>query len=160
MNSVVILALRALLILIGVGIVFAQVRIIPIIGAGLVGDAEMPELAIPYSVAGILLAACIEVVLIATWMLLSIVKANAIFTARASLWVDVILSAGIISTVIAAILGAHVALVVEPPLDAPGVTVVAGAGVTCWAAFVLLMLVMRGLLRNATSLRTELAEVV
>lgn len=160
MNSAVILALRALLLTIGVGVVFSQVRIIPIVGTGLVGDAEMPELAIPYSIAGILLAACIEVVLVATWMLLSIVKLDAIFTARASLWVGVILGAGIVGTVISAILGAHVALVVEPPLDAPGVTVIAGAGVICWAAFVLLMLVMRGLLRNATSLRTELAEVV
>ena len=48
----------------------------------------------------------------------------------------------------------------EPPLDAPGLTAFALGGVICAAAFVLLMIVMRGLLRSATGLRSELAEVV
>lgn len=146
--------------LIGLGILFAQVRLIPIIWSGLVNDADMPALAVPYSAAGIALAACIEVVLVAMWMLLTIVRADAIFTPRAFRWVDVILGAGLVGTAVSLLLGIHVALVVEPPLDTPGVTAIAGAGVVCWTAFVLLMFVMRALLHNATSLRSELAEVV
>jgi hypothetical protein len=44
--------------------------------------------------------------------------------------------------------------------DAPGLILVGGGIALAGAAFSLLMLVMRGLLRKATMLRSELAEVV
>ena len=48
----------------------------------------------------------------------------------------------------------------EPRLDAPGLVVLAGTAVLGAASFVALMVVMRGLLRSATTLQGELAEVV
>ncbi|GEP48486.1 hypothetical protein MSA03_19940 [Microbacterium saccharophilum] len=160
MTRLVIAALRALIVVIVLAGLFAQVRIVPFIARGLASDAERPEIVVPYAFCGILAIACGQLVLVAIWALLSKVRRDAIFSESAYRWVDVILAAGITATATLLALALHVALVVEPPLDAPGLTAFALGGVICAAAFVLLMIVMRGLLRSATGLRSELAEVV
>lgn len=160
MTGFVITALRALIVILGLAGLFAQTRIVPFIARGLASDADRPEIAVPYAFCGILTIACGQVVLVAIWALLSRVRRDAIFSERAYRWVDVILAAGITATATLLALAVHVAVVVEPPLDAPGLTAFAFGAVVCAAAFVLLMIVMRGLLRSATGLRSELAEVV
>jgi hypothetical protein len=152
--------LRILLLLIAVGALFAQVRLVPIIATGLTEDAGHPEAGVAYAAAGILAIACGEVVLVALWVLLSYVRRGSIFTRSAFRWVDAILWAGIACTAVLLLLAAHVALVVEPPLDAPGLTVIAGALVVGALTSVLLMTVMRGLLRSAAAMQSELADVV
>lgn len=160
MTRLTIVLLRILLLFIAAGALFAQVRLVPFIATGLTEDAGHPEAGVAYAVAGILSIGCGEVVLAALWVLLSHVRRGSIFTGSAFRWVDLILWAGVVCTAVLLLLATHVALVVEPPLDAPGLTVIAGALVVGALTFVLLMTVMRGLLRSATAMQSELAEVV
>lgn len=160
MSNLAIVALRIIVVLIGAGALFAQFRIVPAIGFGIAGDAELPSVGLPYTVAGIAVIACVEAILVAVWMLLSMVRRDAIFTERAFRWVDVIIGAAAVATSIALALGIHCYFVVEPILDAPGLILMSLIATVLGTAFVLLMLVMRGLLRTATSLQAELTEVV
>ena len=160
MTGLAIGALRVLIVLIAAGALFAQIRIVPFVAVGLSEDAAHPVWGVPLAVAGILTIACGEVVLIALWALLSRVRRGSIFTSRAFRWVDVMITAGIVATGLTIAVCALVAGVLEPPLDAPGLVAIAGGTVILSAAFVLLVLVMRGLLRTATEMRTELAEVI
>ena len=160
MSRLAILALRILLVLVALGLVFAQVVVIPIASLEFGEAFGSQPVGVFYAVTGIALVACVEVTLVAIWVLLSMVRRGAIFGERAFLWVDVIIGAGIAATVIAIVNACHLYFVVEPRLDAPGIIVLAGTGVLGAASFVALMVVMRGLLRSATALQGELAEVV
>jgi hypothetical protein len=155
-----VLLLRALIVLIAVGALFAQIRIVPFIATGLAEDAGHAAAGVPYAIAGITVIACGELVLVALWVLLSQVRRGSIFSGMALRWVDIILGAAVAATIALLAVAAHVALVLEPPLDAPGLTAIAGGLVVCAGAFTLLMCVMRALLRSATTLQAELSEVV
>jgi protein-S-isoprenylcysteine O-methyltransferase Ste14 len=115
----------------------------------------VPFLAVPYSVLGIAALACVEVVLASLWVL-SMVRRGAIFDERAFRWVGVISVAGLVAAVIVAALCAHLGEID----DAPGLVLIGGGVAIGGAAFALLMVVMRGLLRSATMLRRELDDVV
>ena len=160
MRPSLLLLLRALILLIAVGALFAQIRLVPFIATGLAEDSGHAAAGVPYAVAGITVIACGELALLAMWVLLSQVRRGAIFSGTALRWVDVILGAAVAATIILLAVGIHVAFVLEPPLDAPGLTAIAGGLVVCAGAFALLMYVMRGLLRSATTLQAELSEVV
>jgi hypothetical protein len=160
MTRLSIVILRILVLFIALGALFAQVRLVPFIATGLTQDAGHPEAGLAYAAAGILAIVCGQIVLVALWVLLSHVRRGSIFTDSAFRWVDTMLFAGVACTFVLLLLAGHVALVVEPPLDAPGLTVIAGALVVGALTFVLLMTVMRGLLRSATVMQSELAEVV
>lgn len=155
MGPLVILALRALLILIALGALGGQIVIVVVIATHIAGP-EVLVLAVAYSVLGVAAIACVQVALVALWVLLSKVRRGAIFDERAFRWVDVISVAGLIAAVLVAALCAHAGEID----DAPGLVLI-GLGVGIGGvAFALLMVVMRGLLRNATVLRRELDEVV
>lgn len=160
MSFVTILALRALIILLGLGALLGQIRVLPVFGFGIAADAELPALGVPYTVVGIAIAACFQVALVAVWVLLSMVRRDAIFSEHAFRWVDVITAVGAVATILLLGLAAHLYYVVNPILDAPGLIAITGGAALFGAAFVLLMVVMRGLLRAATTLQSELAEVV
>lgn len=113
---------------------------------------------IPYSVAGILVIASGQVALLVIWRLLSLVDRGVIFSRRALRWVDVITGCGGVATLLStgvlihlvAFVGAHNAILV-----------LALAGVLAGGlAFVLLMVVMRGLLESAIADRAELDDVI
>ena len=160
MSRLAIVALRILLVLVIVGLVCAQVIIIPIASREF-GEAFGSEaVGIFYTVVGVAFVVCVEVALVAIWLLLSMVSRDAIFSSRAFRWVDVIIGAGLVATALAIAVAVHMYLVIEPRLDAPGLIVLAGTGVLGAASFVALMIVMRGLLRSATAMQGELAEVV
>lgn len=155
MGPLVILALRALLILIALGALGGQIVIVVVIATHIAGP-EVLVLAVAYSVLGVAAIACVQVALVALWVLLSKVRRGAIFDERAFRWVDVISVAGLIAAVLVAALCAHAGEID----DAPGLVLI-GLGVGIGGvAFALLMVVMRGLLRNATVLRRELDKVV
>lgn len=99
---------------------------------------------------------CIEVVVVCTWKLLSLVTSGRIFSEASLVWVDGIL--GAIGAAWMTLLG--VGLYVGVRADDPGLPLllfVIGMGVTVLG---LLMLVLRALLRQATSLRTDLEAVI
>lgn len=155
MSSLVIRALRALLILIALGTLGGQVLIVVLVATHIAGS-EVAVLAVVYSVLGVAAIACVQVALVALWVLISMVRRGAIFDERAFRWVDVISVAGLVAAVLVAALCVHAGEID----DAPGLVLIGGAVAVAGAAFALLMVVMRGLLRTATVLRHELDEVV
>ncbi|MCD0443579.1 DUF2975 domain-containing protein [Glycomyces sp. A-F 0318] len=145
---------------------FGQVLVIPNTAANEVENFPPYEpFAVPYATAAILGVACVQVALVAMWMLLGMIGRKAIFTPRAFRWVDVVIGATVVATLIALGVVGHLMFwhVPEPPgqdmalLGAFGAAVVcAGAG----AAFAMAVVILRGLLRKAADLEAEMAEVV
>lgn len=119
---------------------------------------EVAYLVVPYTVAGILVIAFGQVALLAIWRLLSLVNRGVIFTPRALRWVDVIAASGALATVLSA--GVMIHLLAFVRVGGPGVFLGLAACVAGGSAFVLLMVVMRGLLDAAVRDRTELDEVI
>jgi hypothetical protein len=154
-SQLVILALRGLLVLIALGAVGLQVVLAVVIVTQLAAP-DVVVLAVAYSALGIAAIACVEVALVALWVLLAMVRRGAIFDERAFRWVDVISVAGLVAAVLVAALCAHAGEID----DAPGLVLIGGGIGLSGVAFALLMVVMRGLLRTATVLRRELDEVV
>lgn len=160
MSRLAVLALRILLVLVVIGLLFAQIVVIPIASLEFGEAFGSSAVGLFYTVVGIASVVCVEIALAAIWVLLSMVNRDAIFSPRAFRWVDVIIGAGVAATALAIAVAVHMYVVLEPRLDAPGLIVLAGTAVLGATSFVALMVVMRGLLRSATNLRGELAEVV
>jgi hypothetical protein len=150
--------LRVALVVLLLGSVLAQV-LLPVF-ASEVGTRfpEVAYLVVPYSVAGILFIGCGQVALLVVWRLLSMVNGRAIFTRRAVRWVDVITACGAVATVLSAGVLIHM-LGFVPGGGGPMVYYLA-ACVAGGLAFVLLMVVMRGLLVAAIADRTALDETI
>ena len=160
MSRIAILTLRAVVLLIGIGTVTVQIALLfPVFTQTLAREQDVTFLPLPVAVLGIALTLCVEAALIAIWALLSMVSRDAIFSRRAFRWVDIIIGSGIVATLLVA--GFAIPLIgIGLRDDAPGIIAIVGGAVVAGLAFVLLMIVMRGLLRNATAMRIELSEVV
>jgi hypothetical protein len=150
-----VVVLRALIVLLGLAGLA-----VPVVAVGFAVGSGAADAAPLYAAAGAGITLCALVALAAVWVLLTRVRRATIFDGRALHWVDAIIVAGIAASLLVVALAVHVVLVVEPPLDAPGLVVVAGGAVLLAASFDLLMVVMRGLLTTAIGLRGELDEVV
>jgi hypothetical protein len=99
---------------------------------------------------------CVQVVIVCTWQLLTLVKTDRIFTQAARSWVD-----GIVWAIAAAwvtLLG--VFLYVGFNADDPGLPLLLFLLLTGITVLGLLMVVMRALLRQATTLRTDMEAVI
>ncbi|MGW8375052.1 DUF2975 domain-containing protein [Streptomyces sp. ODS28] len=144
---------------------FGQIVVIPGTVAGEV-DSFPPyaPYAVPYAALAILGVACVQVGLVAVWMLLAMVRRDALFTPSAFRWVDVLIAASVVATLLALGAGGHLATASLPsPGGGMDVESALGAALACaavGAAFAMLLVVMRGLLRKATALETEMAAVV
>jgi hypothetical protein len=149
--------LRIALLVLLLGSVLAQV-LLPLFGSQ--QGAVYPDLAylvVPYSLAGILAIVCGQVALLVVWRLLSMVGGGVIFTRRAVRWVDVIAACAAVATVLCAAPLIHLLFVVG--VGGPLILWLA-ACLACGPAFVLLMVVLRGLLESAIADRAELDEVI
>jgi len=125
-------------------------------------EPSLAHLRWPLTAVAVLALLCVEVVIVCTWKLLTMVKADRIFSKEAFAWVD-----GIVWAITAAwvlLLGASVAvavtLYVTPELRDPGLPMALGGMVLVGGALVLLMVVMRALLRQAAALQTDLEAVI
>ncbi|MFF3273814.1 DUF2975 domain-containing protein [Streptomyces chrestomyceticus] len=120
--------------------------------------------ATPYVLVAIAGVACVQVALVAVWMLLTMVECDAIFTSRAFRWVDTIIGASVAATLLAAGVTVHLGLAEIPSpddgMDVVGALAAATVAVGVGAAFAMLVVVMRSLLRKAADLQTEMAAVV
>lgn len=155
----VVLPLRILLVLVFVGLVVAQVMSFP--GDFVHSPADDPW-RVPMLVFWELEALCVQVVIVCTWRLLTLVRRDRIFAGGALRWVDVIAWTCVVAwLLLAAMAGALIGYIyVTPELRDPGLPMVL-TGITLIAAvFVLLVVVMRELLRQATMLRTDLEGVI
>lgn len=109
----------------------------------------------PLTAVSIFLVVCIQVVVVATWKLLSLVESDRIFTEASLIWVDVILWAIVAAwVVLVSVLG-----LVGFTADDPGLPLLLFVVVIITVA-ALLMVVMRALLRQATGLRSEMDTVI
>jgi hypothetical protein len=110
----------------------------------------------PLTVIAIFWLLCVQVVIVCTWQLLTLVKKDRIFTESALRWVD-----GIVWAIGAAwvVLGG-VDIFVAFNADDPGMPMLLLLVSTGLTVFGLLMVVMRALLRQATTLRTDMEAVI
>jgi hypothetical protein len=99
---------------------------------------------------------CVQVILVCTWRLLTKVGQDEIFSEGALRWVDVIVGAFATAWVLAA----AGALWAVWGADDPGTPLLLFVILLVGAAFGLVVVVMRELLRQATTLRTEMAAVI
>jgi hypothetical protein len=171
MNRFSIAMLRFAVIVVFLGGLFGQIMVVP----NVVSDGvftyyygsynELHPYVIAYTTVAILGIACIQIGLFAMWQLLAMISSGAIFSIKAFRWLDAIIGASLGATVLAFGMTLHLTFNVVPfsrestmdALSALGGSIVCvGAGLV----FAMLMTIMRGLLRKATDLEAEMAEVV
>ena len=155
--------LRVLLVLLFAASVVGQVLSWP--GQIASVTAEEPSIAHlrwPLTAVAVLGLVCVEIVIVSTWKLLTMVKADRIFSKDAFGWVDAIVwaitAAWLLLVAVAVTL--TVTIYVTPELRDPGLPIALGGIVLAGGVVVLLMVVMRALLRQAVSLRTDMDAVI
>ncbi|WP_234359376.1 DUF2975 domain-containing protein [Plantactinospora sp. BC1] len=120
---------------------------------------QSPELAYlrwPMTAVSVFWVLCVQVVIVATWKLLTMVKNDRIFSEASLAWVDAILWA--IAAAWIVLVG--VLLYVGFRSDDPGLPLLLFLMSIGVAVLGLLMVVMRALLRQATTLRTDMEAVI
>ena len=119
-------------------------------------DPDMAYLRWPATAVTVFWVLCVQVVIVCTWQLLTLVKRDRIFTEASLRWVD-----GIVWAVAAAwVVLVGVFLYVGFNADDPGLPLLLFLLVTGVSVLGLLMVVLRALLRQATTLRTDMGAVI
>jgi hypothetical protein len=119
-------------------------------------DPEMAYLRWPATVVTVFWVLCVQVVIVCTWKLLTLVKDNRIFSPSAMVWVDVIV--GAIAAAWLVLVG--VFLYVGFKAEDPGLPLLLFLLTVGGAVLGLLMVVLRALLRRATTLQTDMEAVI
>ena len=158
MQRSTIIVLKALIVVLIALLFFCQVTVIPATASGMAATyPEFAALEIPGIVIGIAFALCAQVVLVCVWRLVSLVGADAIFSDRAFAWVDIALGAVVLATLL--VVGALVILQIAGA-SPPSISLLCLVGIVVGAGLSLLIVVLRGLLRKASQLESDLSEVV
>ena len=149
--------LRFLLAVAFAALVLAQVFFLPALSAAMAEDSpELAYLRWPTLVVAVLGLGCVQVVIVCTSKLLTLVEDDRIFSAASMVWVDAIVAA--IAATWLLLLGTFVWSLVSVGLPGPPLVLllllVAGAVVG------LLVVVMRALLLQATTLRADPEAVI
>lgn len=152
----VVWTLRVLLVLAFAAIVLLQVMSVPGTLSYNAGQSEDPFWFWPLLVVLEVELGCAQVVIVSTYRLLGLVRQDRIFSDPAFRWVDVILAAMAVAWLVWAGLGTFVVAT----SDDPGLPMVMGISLLAGAVVGLLMLVMRTLLRQATTLRADMDAVI
>ena len=160
----VVLPLRVLLVIVFAALLGAQVWGVP---------ALLPDLADPtlerQFMRGTMLAVsvlglvCVQVVIVSTWKLLTMVTDDRIFTTTALPWVNAIVRSTVVGWVM--LLGAFVCsyyfiFIIDEVSDDPALPALLLLLLLVGAVLGLLMVVMRALLRQATTLRSDMEAVI
>jgi Protein of unknown function (DUF2975) len=119
-------------------------------------DPDQAYLRWPLTAVSVFWVLCVQAVVVATWKLLTLVRTDRIFTEASLVWVDVIL--GAIAAAWLVLVG--VFLWIGFTADDPGLPLLLFLLTTGVTVLGLLLVVMRALLRKATSLRTDLEAVI
>lgn len=155
MNPYVVAALRTVLALGLAGSLFVQAVMVPLLFLDL-EDASTP---VRVQVVAIVLLGivAVQVVMVCTWRLLTLVGRDEVFSPRSFRYVDTISGAVVAAALLLFWLGA----VAAPGEDvAPGVVLLVGGAGGLVLGAALLVRVMRALLVQAVGMRDELAEVI
>jgi hypothetical protein len=156
-NRLAVIALRIVLVAAFLLLVLFQVMSLP--GQFAHMAAENPErawLQWPLTIFAILEVACVQVVIVSTWKLLTMVKRDQIFSRRAFVWVDAIMWAIAAAWAMLAVFSAIVVL----NADDPGVPILLILTLVAGAAVGLVVVVLRALLRQAADLRSDMEAVI
>jgi hypothetical protein len=161
--SRVIVPLRVLLILLFLGLIVGELLSFP--GEFSEMARKAPELGIlPWVLLGVAEAglASGQIVIVCTWRLLTLIRSDRIFREEAFVWVDVIV--GTVGVAWLLLAGAAISLTsviyFTPQTRDPGIPIMLFGMVLTGAVIVLTLVVMRTLLRKASTLRAELEEVI
>ena len=153
----VLLALLALLFTVAAaGQIAALVQLVPRLPELLAGELKTGWTMLAIAVPGL---ACVQVVLVCTGKLLTMVARDRIFSADSLPWVDAIVWAIAAGWLLFLAAGVPVFMIAELD-DAPGLAALHLLLLLVGAAIGLLMVVMRALLRQATTLRTDMEAVI
>ncbi len=149
--------LRTLLVLLFLGLVAAQTLIMPGTLAHMASeDTDQAYLQWPLLAFSIVELLCVQAVIVCTWQLLTMVSNDRIFSDAAFAWVDGILGA----IAVAWTLLAGLFLYVVVNADDPGFPVLLIGLLLTGGVVLLLMVVMRALLRQATFMRADMEAVI
>ena len=158
MTSLTIAASKALIAVLLVGAVTIQTVIIPVLANEMAGVyPEVDNLQIPITVLAVLVVACIDVVLLCIWKLLSMVHEDSIFSRKSFRYVNMIV--GALLTVAALLITILVVLMLVAQAGGPGVMLSLLAGIAGSTAVALVVMVMCGLLKKASQQESYRAEV-
>ena len=153
----VVVPLRVLLASTFVALVLGQVFSLPGTFAHMAeespGDAYLRW---PLTVVAVLELVCVQVVIVCTSRLLTMVRDDRIFSERSLVWVDAIVGAIVAGWVLLLGVATYLASVSEDPEVPAFLAVMVLAG----AVLGLLMVVMRALLQQAITLRTDMEAVI
>jgi len=149
---------RIAIVLAGVMSLVTQVFIIPLMSYEVV--REFPEFAYlqPLGIVGCLvIVLCFQVMLVCLWMLVTLTSRGRVFSPIAFRYVDVMTAASAAIAVLSL-----VAFAILAPQGAinPGVMILVFLGTVAGLGAAALLMVMRGLLHQATTMRAEWDEVV
>lgn len=118
---------------------------------------EAAYLRLPGIVGCVAIVACAQVALVCVWRLLSMVARESIFQPSAFRLVSTIIGSAFAATLLFV---AAFAILLIADAASPGVMIMILTGAVTGAGLTLLLVVMRGLLKKATELEQDLAEVV
>jgi hypothetical protein len=161
--SRLVLPLRVLLVLVFLGLLVAQVMSFP--GEFLFETGDGPGMdpwSWPLLLFAELEALCLQVVIVCIWRLLTLVQRDRIFTTASLRWVDVIVWAFVVAWLLLAVMAGSIIAYTyfTPELRDPGTPALLVGITLIGAVLVLLIVVMRDLLRQATSLRADMDGVI
>jgi len=158
MHKATIVSLKALIVAMIVLLLACQLFMVPGVARQSAETyADLRYLQTPGIIVAVLFLLCVQVVLVCVWQLLSMVRTSVIFSDDAFVWVDVILGAMVLATLL---IGVSMATLASANVASPSVMLLCALGVVVGAGLALLILVLRGLLRNARQLQQDLSEVV
>ncbi|WP_089949360.1 DUF2975 domain-containing protein [Lentzea xinjiangensis] len=119
-------------------------------------NPEEAHLRWPATIVTVFWVVCVQVVVVATWKLLTLVRKDLIFTDAAIKWVNVMVWA--IAAAWVVLVGVFVWIGVNA--DDPGVLVLFFLFTTGVSVVGLVLVVMRALLKRATELRSDMESVI
>lgn len=152
-----VIPLRVLLVFLFALLVLMQVMSLPGQFAHMAEKSpDLAHLRWPMLTVGVLVLLCVQVVIVCTWKLLTLVKDDRIFSDRSLMWVDTIVWA--IAAAWTLLLGVLVYLGFT--WDDPALPLLMTLLLLFGGVLGLLILVMRALLRQATTLRTDMEAVI
>ena len=152
----VVTTLRVLLVLAFAAILLLQVMSVPGTIDYNAEQSSDPFWEYPLLIVMEVMLICVQVVIVATWKLLGMVRQDLIFSDAAFRWVDLIIGAIAVAWLVFAGLGVFI----FATSDDPGLPLMVSIMLLGGAVLGLLMFVMRALLRQATTLRADLDAVI
>ncbi|MGM1018025.1 MAG: DUF2975 domain-containing protein [Actinomycetota bacterium] len=136
----------------------SQVLVIPEVArVTAIRNPDVAHLEVPGIIGAVLFLALVQVTLLCVWRLLSLVKAERIFSTDAFRFVDIIL--GALATAGLLIAASYVVIIANRAVSL-SLTLLAVLGIVVSFALALLVVVLRGLLRKALELEQDMSEVV